>query len=260
MNGYLEIEPKDSSVNNYPVVLFGADARNRNIFDAPNKNKYWVINASLSGPSLSNIWHFSEDGISRYLDINMGINNGLLVFPDSYQEASYRLSKWHEFESLEVPNFAMQDCKFQANISPTVLDLITPDWQKAISGELAYDARMPYACYNWEIFFHAPLMIADQLSKQHKFEDAERWLRYVFDPTEAEPSGDAKRFLKFRVFKELKLQKQVIDDMKDKIKKLAISKGLGICPVLLHISGVSRGVFEKNYFYRIIDIMDMIAP
>ena len=214
MNGYLEIEPKDSSVNNYPVVLFGADARNRNIFDAPNKNKYWVINASLSGPSLSNIWHFSEDGISRYLDINMGINNGLLVFPDSYQEASYRLSKWHEFESLEVPNFAMQDCKFQANISPTVLDLITPDWQKAISGELAYDARMPYACYNWEIFFHAPLMIADQLSKQHKFEDAERWLRYVFDPTEAEPSGDAKRFLKFRVFKELKLQKQVIDDMK----------------------------------------------
>ena len=57
-------------------------------------------------------------------------------------------------------------------------------------------------------------MVADQLSKQHKFEDAERWLRYIFDPTSGEPGTDAKRFLKFRVFREMNLNNQVINDLK----------------------------------------------
>ena len=79
---------------------------------------------------------------------------------------------------------------------------------------MAFNQALPYACYNWEVFFHAPLLIADQLSKQHQFEDAERWLRYVFDPTSTEPETNATRFLKFRVFKELDTHTQVIDDLK----------------------------------------------
>ncbi|MFC5823067.1 hemopexin repeat-containing protein [Nonomuraea insulae] len=38
--------------------------------------------------------------------------------------------------------------------------------------------------YYWEIFFHAPLLIAQALNAGQRFEDARRWYEYVFDPTE----------------------------------------------------------------------------
>ena len=108
----------------------------------------------------------------------------------------------------------LQRTKFGSVDLPLPAASLVPDtWDAARAGDLAFDARMPYACYNWEVFFHAPLLIADQLSKQHKFEDAERWLRCVFDPTSGETEPDAKRFLKFRVFKDLDLNQQVIDDL-----------------------------------------------
>lgn len=40
-----------------------------------------------------------------------------------------------------------------------------------------------YSTYNWELFYHAPLYIAEQLSRNQKFEDAQTWYRYIFDPT-----------------------------------------------------------------------------
>src|SRR6266498_1516590 len=39
-----------------------------------------------------------------------------------------------------------------------------------------------YSIYNWELFFHAPLMIACRLTQNQKFEDAMRWFHYIFDP------------------------------------------------------------------------------
>jgi hypothetical protein len=38
--------------------------------------------------------------------------------------------------------------------------------------------------YYWEIFFHAPMLIARALGDAQRFEDAKRWYEYVFDPTE----------------------------------------------------------------------------
>ena len=40
-----------------------------------------------------------------------------------------------------------------------------------------------YSLYNWELFFHAPLMIADRLMNDQRFEDAQKWFHYIFDPT-----------------------------------------------------------------------------
>jgi Tc toxin complex TcA C-terminal TcB-binding domain len=41
-----------------------------------------------------------------------------------------------------------------------------------------------YALYNWELFFHAPLLIADRLMKNQRFEEAQHWLHYIFKPTD----------------------------------------------------------------------------
>lgn len=42
-----------------------------------------------------------------------------------------------------------------------------------------------YSQYNWELFFHAPLMIAMRLSKNQRFDEAMKWFHYIFDPTGA---------------------------------------------------------------------------
>lgn len=39
-----------------------------------------------------------------------------------------------------------------------------------------------YASYNWELFFHAPLLIANALSKNQRFEEARDWYHFIFNP------------------------------------------------------------------------------
>jgi hypothetical protein len=41
-----------------------------------------------------------------------------------------------------------------------------------------------YSVYNWELFFHLPMLVADRLMQNQRFEDARRWLHYVFNPTD----------------------------------------------------------------------------
>lgn len=64
-----------------------------------------------------------------------------------------------------------------------------------------FDFDSPYGIYNWELFFHAPLLIASKLSQNQKFEEAQKWFHYVFNPTETEGSAP-KRYWKVKPFYE----------------------------------------------------------
>jgi len=44
-----------------------------------------------------------------------------------------------------------------------------------------------YSCYNWELFFHAPMLIATTLSKNGKYLEARKWFHYIFNPLSIEP-------------------------------------------------------------------------
>lgn len=57
-----------------------------------------------------------------------------------------------------------------------------------------------YSPYNWEIFFHAPLMIADRLSKNQQFAEAQKWFHYIFDPTDTSKYDLPQKYWKFRPF------------------------------------------------------------
>lgn len=46
-----------------------------------------------------------------------------------------------------------------------------------------FTANGAYSNYNWEIFYHVPILTAERLSQNQKFEDAQRWFHYIFDPT-----------------------------------------------------------------------------
>jgi len=61
-----------------------------------------------------------------------------------------------------------------------------------------------YALYNWELFFHAPLLIAARLSANQQFEEAQKWFHYIFDPADVSSFQQAEdrayRFWKIKPF------------------------------------------------------------
>ncbi len=50
--------------------------------------------------------------------------------------------------------------------------------------EFDFEYGSPMAIYNWELFFHIPFMIATHLSRNQRFEDAQKWFHFIFDPTD----------------------------------------------------------------------------
>ena len=56
--------------------------------------------------------------------------------------------------------------------------------------EFQFEPQDGYASYNWEIFFHIPLLVAKKFSDDSQFEEALRWFEFIFNPT-AIPEGDA---------------------------------------------------------------------
>jgi len=48
--------------------------------------------------------------------------------------------------------------------------------------EVDFTLGSPYGMYNWEIFYHAPMLIANQLNQDQQFEEAQKWYHYIFNP------------------------------------------------------------------------------
>src|SRR5712691_3745390 len=88
---------------------------------------------------------------------------------------------------------------FDALYSPTEDNLVQV---ARFPKEIDVEEHGPYANYNWELFFHAPLTVAMHLSKTQRFAEAQRWFHYIFDPTCNDHSVDPpRRFWKFLAFR-----------------------------------------------------------
>jgi hypothetical protein len=59
-----------------------------------------------------------------------------------------------------------------------------------------------YAQYNWELFFHAPYLIASRLMQDGRYDEAQRWLHYIFDPTTATTGSSPDRFWNLQWFRD----------------------------------------------------------
>jgi|GEM_PF-1982115 len=68
--------------------------------------------------------------------------------------------------------------------------------------DIDFDDDNPYAVYNWELFFHAPLQVAIRLAKDGRHEEAQRWFHYVFDPTSDTSVPAPRRYWRFAPFHE----------------------------------------------------------
>lgn len=71
---------------------------------------------------------------------------------------------------------------FERSYQPTywVIDPLDPSRYPKETVDFSPDGA--YAPYNWELFFHAPLLIAGALSKNQRFEEARDWYHYIFNP------------------------------------------------------------------------------
>ncbi len=66
--------------------------------------------------------------------------------------------------------------------------------------DLDFSPGGAYSVYNWELFYHLPLTIAIHLSRNQRHAEAQRWLHYIFDPTD--DSDAPARFWQVRPFRE----------------------------------------------------------
>lgn len=59
-------------------------------------------------------------------------------------------------------------------------------------------------------------------------------------------------------FKRRELGSEIINEVQEKMNRISIPRGFAIVPILFHIGGISESVYDKCYFYRIIDITDFL--
>ncbi len=92
------------------------------------------------------------------------------------------------------------DLRYQL-ASDTVMQPIEGEYQpnldlvkRVARDEFEFEIWGAYSLYNWEMFFHAPLLIARRLRDSQRFEDAQRWYHYVFDPTDSSSDPTPQRF------------------------------------------------------------------
>lgn len=92
------------------------------------------------------------------------------------------------------------------NLYQLELELFFRENQHMGLNEFGYhELKRPYSLYNWELFFHTPILLADALSKAQQYEEAMKWFHFVFNPIA--DGNDDKRFWEFSPFKEMDSQR-----------------------------------------------------
>jgi len=117
-----------------------------------------------------------------------------------------------------------------------------------------------YSIYNWELFFHAPLMVACRLMQNQKFEDAMNWFHYIFDPTNIDDLPTPQRYWVTKPFFEFNsddYRKQRIENILSNID-LPESRGQLVAwrnqPFNPHLIARYRPVaYQKNVVMKYLD-------
>ena len=111
--------------------------------------------------------------------------------------------------TLTQPRFSFDD-SYQPD-----RDVVSGDPQDKI--DFSYGAA--YGQYNWEVFFHIPIMIATRLMQDRKFDEAQDWLHYIFDPTEKKGMG-LQKYWKIKPFYYAQMWGVAQQDVEEQLENL----------------------------------------
>ena len=99
------------------------------------------------------------------------------------------------FQNTYAPTAVVYTGSFAPVTYPNALPVPVTDNTPGLPREdVDFDPRSGYSLYNWELFFHAPLMIAERLDQNQQFEAAETWYRYIFNPSDTSPYASPDKF------------------------------------------------------------------
>lgn len=144
----------------------------------------------------------------RYIDYNMSGDKAAKPYEvDTVQYEVVRLTS-STAERMNQILFAggikalLQMSTQEMNETPTIsFEASTPDNIEMKRGKFRkeptnnhLDFNSANGIYYWEVFFHAPFLLAQALNTNQQFEVAKRWYEYIFDPTEV---ADYWKFLPF---------------------------------------------------------------
>jgi hypothetical protein len=89
--------------------------------------------------------------------------------------------------------------------------------------ELDFSSSGAYSVYNWELFYHVPTLIAINLSRSQRYEEAMAWFHYIFDPTDTSSQVSPERYWKVRPFQTTDVER---------IESILVNLSTGDDPVL----------------------------
>lgn len=86
------------------------------------------------------------------------------------------------------------------------------DGKDSIPTSANLDFEGANANYYWELFFHAPFLIAQALNNAQKFDEAKEWYEYIFDPTKNNPTTALNTVWQFLPFADANLENNFISN------------------------------------------------
>ena len=114
--------------------------------------------------------------------------------------------------------FAHQPSRFDFDATYDPKPVVTTPYPEE---EVDFGVDGAYAQYNWELFFHVPLLIADRLSKNQRFEDAQKWFHYIFDPTDTSAEDSPQKYWRVGRFFETSKPEYQAQQLRNILQQLA---------------------------------------
>ncbi len=110
-----------------------------------------------------------------------------------------------------------------------------------------YTQSGPYSVYNWELFLHAPLLIAKKLAANQRFAEALTWFHYIFNPTTVDNGSAPQRYWNPRVFRDLLAADYTAQQIEQLLQQ--VNAGIGVSPppsVIQRVTDWRNNPFDPN--------------
>ena len=151
------------------------------------------VHAFLAGVSLwlfqFRRFHFFNDYHPFVCEFAKRVQNPVQGIPGLMKRETQLINSGFNFANSYNPTVWVVD--------PSIEDPTLPDWA-VMPGHpkevVDFSPSGAYSSYNWEIFYHIPLFIANVLSQNQRFEEAREWYHFIFNPIGVEssvPGGSA---------------------------------------------------------------------
>jgi hypothetical protein len=177
-------------------------------------------------------------------------NTEIYFYEDSFREKMKGFEPYQsEFHHpvtkklLGTINIGQLELFFQENLALSVDNFGPFDHDESYeTPDIYHELKRPYSLYNWELFFHTPILLADALSKAQQFEEAMKWFHFVFNPIA--DGNDDNRFWQFQPFKLINGQR-ILDSIFNNLKPNTANQTINEWrnkPFMPHVVARSRPV------------------